>query len=210
MSMYKRIKFKKFPEINEWLFPKITIILVGGKAGVGKTTAANFINSYLDKEVTSYNYIGSFALGVKHVASMMGWNWEKDTKGRKLLQDVGNLGREYDKDTWINYLLNHMKENIPEELLDIIIVDDWRFPNEAEYFLSRPELYKVFTINIKSPQREILKGTREWKDVSENSLNDYKSFDYIINNNKDLEGFKEDVEGVLLDIISESKKGGKL
>lgn len=208
--MYKRIKFKEFPEINEWLFPKITIILVGGKAGVGKTTAANFINSYLDKEVTSYSYIGSFALGVKQIATMIGWDGVKDAKGRKLLQDVGNLGREYDKDTWINYLLNYMKENIPEELLDIIIVDDWRFPNEAEYFLSQPELYKVFTISIKAPQREILKGTREWKDISENSLNNYKFFDYIINNNKDLEGFKEDVEGVLLDIISESKKGGKL
>ena len=207
--MYKRIKFEEFPEINEWLFPRVTVILVSGKAGVGKTTAANFIRDYLDKKITEYSYLSHFALGVKEVAFAIGWDGKKDTKGRKLLQDIGNFGREYNKDAWVNYLINHIHETIPDEMLDVLIVDDWRFPNEAKYFLDRPELYTTFTINIQSPQREILRGTREWKDISETSLNNYKYFDYIIKNHNSLEVFEYDTINVLMDIISESKKGGK-
>lgn len=207
--MYKRIKFKEFPEINEWMFPQVTVILVGGKAGVGKTTAAGFIQNYLKEEVTNYSYITHFALGVKEVAYSIGWDGKKDARGRKLLQDVGNFGREYNKDAWVNFLINDIHETIPEELLDVIIVDDWRFPNEANYFLERSDKYKVFTINIKSPEREVLRGTREWKDVSETSLNNYKYFDYIISNRNSLEVLERDTINVLLDIISESKQGGK-
>lgn len=209
--MYKRTRFNpnQFPLINEWLFPKRTIILISGKAGVGKSTSAKFIHNYLEDNITKHSYIGSFATGVKDVASMLGWNGEKDSNGRKLLQDIGNFGREYDKDVWVKYLLDQIYLNIPEELLDVIIIDDWRFPNEAEYFLSRPNEYKVFTINIESPPLEILRGTREWKDVSETSLNGYKKFDYIIKNLSDIEDLEKIVVDVLMDIIAESKKGGK-
>jgi hypothetical protein len=207
--MYKRIEVKKIPEINEWLFPKVTVILISGKAGVGKTTAAFFIRDYLMKNVTEYCYLSHFAKGVKDVALAMGWDEKKDDRGRKLLQDVGNFGREYNKDAWVNYLIDHVDSIIPEGLLDVLIVDDWRFPNEAAYFKDKPERYKIFTINIQSPKREILRGTRAWKDISETSLDGYKYFDYVIKNLDTLEVFEKQTVDVLLDIIEESKKGGK-
>ena len=208
--MYKRVKFKEFPQINEWLFPKTTVILISGRAGVGKTTVAEAMKTYLSNEVTKYSYITHFAIGVKMVAYLMGWDGQKDEVGRKLLQDVGNFGREYNKDAWVNFMVKHLNETVPEELLDVVIIDDWRFPNEANYFLERPEQYKVFTINIKSTSdRELLRGTREWKDISETSLKNYKYFNYIFTNYSSLEDFEHEIIEVLLDIILESKQGGK-
>lgn len=208
--MYKRVKLKEFPQINEWMFPKVTVILISGRAGVGKTTVGEAIQTYLSNEVTKYSYITHFAIGVKMVAYLMGWDGKKNEIGRKLLQDIGNFGREYSKDAWVNFMIKHLNETIPEELLDIIIVDDWRFPSEAGYFLERSEKYNVFTINIKSTSdREILRGTREWKDISETSLENYKNFDYILQNYNSLEDFEHEIIDVLLDIILESKKGGK-
>ncbi len=208
--MFKRVKFKKFPEINEWMFPRTTIILISGRAGVGKTTAATFIQEYLRENVSSYAYLTHFATGVKDSARGMGWNGKKDEKGRRLLQEIGNVGREYDIDTWVNYMMKDVWEQIPEELVDVVLVDDWRFPNEANYFYRHPEEYKVFTINIKAnPEREILRGTKEWKDISETSLIHYQGFDYIVENYSTMEVFEYEVINVLMDIIEESKQGGK-
>jgi dephospho-CoA kinase len=208
--MYKRVETKEVPQINEWLFPRTTVILVSGKAGVGKTTAAEYIQDYLTSNITAYSYLTHFALGVKAIAYDMGWNGVKDEKGRKLLQDIGNVGREYNKDTWVNFMMDSIWKQIPEELLDIIIVDDWRFPNEAEYFIRNPELYNIFTINIKAPpEREMLRGKDGWDDISETSLDEYKYFNYVVNNFDTLEVFEYDVINVLMDIIEESKQGGK-
>ena len=54
---------------------------------------------------------------VKAVAKFMGWNGEKDTKGRKLLQGIGNLGREYDNDAWIELLIKGIEDTFITPLL---------------------------------------------------------------------------------------------
>lgn len=207
--MFKRVKFSKKPEINEWLFPKTTVILISGKAGVGKTTTANYIKNHLDNEITPFSMVTHFALGVKEVAKFLGWDGNKDTKGRRLLQELGNVGREYDVDVWIKYLLDFIRRRVPDELFEVMIIDDWRFPNESKYFLDKPELYKVFTINIRAPKREVLKGTGAYKDVSETALDGYSHFDYILDNSGTLEELEALSVNVLFDIIEKSKKGGK-
>jgi dephospho-CoA kinase len=207
--MYKKTTKVEDVLINEWLFPKTTVILISGKVGVGKTTAARYIQDYLLRNITGYSYITHFATGVKKVAYLMGWDGQKNKKGRQFLQKVGNLGRWYRGDAWVNFMLKHLRETVPEELLDVIVVDDWRFPNEANYFFEN-ERFKVFTINIKAPpERELLRGTDEWEDISETSLDNYKYFNYIIENYDTMEVFEYDVINVLLDIIKESKQGGK-
>lgn len=206
--MYKRVKFKGFPEINEWLFPRTTVILISGKAGVGKTTAANFIHSYLQDKITTYSYLAHFATGIKMVAYLMGWDGQKDKRGRRFLQEIGYLGRDYSETAWVEFMLKHLGETVPEELLDVVIVDDWRFPNEAKYFFESDQ-YNTFSVRIKSPRLERLRGTREYKDTSETSLDNYKDFDYLIRNSDTLEVFEHEVINVLMDIIEESKKGGK-
>ncbi len=73
---------------------KVLCVLFSGKAGVGKTTSANILYKIMSKNNLEVE-IGSFAIGVKSTALHMGWDGEKDAKGRKLLIDIGMAGREY-------------------------------------------------------------------------------------------------------------------
>lgn len=88
---------------------------ITGLAGAGKTYAANWFRLRTGGE------IWSFAAEIKRIAATMGWNGEKDARGRKLLQDLGSIGREYDRQCWVS----RMPTDRP------VIIDDVRYINEA-------------------------------------------------------------------------------
>lgn len=183
---------------------KTICILVCGKAGTGKTTLTNF----LKKEFESKGYtveIARFASGVKATSKFMGWDGEKDCKGRKLLQGVGGVGREYDKDCWVSLTFNEIlpkSVNFPQ---DIVIVDDYRFPNESE-FVKNTSMYQVFEVRIESPDREMLKGTPEYDDISETSLPSGEDTRYhrTIYNLGSLEDLDEKCKVLALDVEQKS------
>lgn len=149
-------------------FAKMIVILISGKAGVGKTTTA----SILKEEFASQGkdvVIAPFAKGLKNVARSLGWDGKKDDAGRKLLIDIGRDGREYNKDVWVSMTYNKLLLEIPGYPQDIVISDDWRYPNEYDYLKNNP-LYQIFRIRVYSPKREMLKGTPHYNDSSETSL----------------------------------------
>lgn len=88
---------------------------ITGLAGAGKTYAATWFKLRTGGE------IWSFAAEIKRIAATMGWNGEKDARGRKLLQDLGSIGREYYRQCWVDL----MPTDRP------LIVDDVRYINEA-------------------------------------------------------------------------------
>lgn len=74
---------------------------------------------------------------IKEIArKYFGWDGQKDERGRKLLQMIGTIGREYNPNCWINLLdakiIEHIKNNISFNQA-IFIIDDVRFSNEAEW-----------------------------------------------------------------------------
>jgi len=176
------------------------IILISGKAGVGKTTVANTFAKVLQENKKSFLVV-SFAGKVKEIArDCFGWNGKKDEKGRKLLQNIGNTGRQYDPDIWAKYVVNNF---ILMESIDFFIIDDWRFSNELEYL---KEFSKVVTIQIVAPERETLKCTPEYDDISENSLPDSLAYyDFIIyNTNLSMNDLKSTVE-YIYSLVKERK-----
>jgi hypothetical protein len=88
-----------------------------GLAGSGKTYAATWFRFRTGK-----GSVWSFAGEIKSIATRMGWDGQKDDRGRKLLQDIGSAGRAYDPWMWVS----KMPTDQP------IIIDDVRFTNEAE------------------------------------------------------------------------------
>lgn len=131
--------------------------------------------------------VDSFASGVKRVATDgYGWDGKKDTRGRKLLQDVGKVGREYDKDIWIKKVFE--EESFPASP---VILDDWRFPNEFTYPVDLLGDKNVYTLRVYAPNRETLKGTEAYEDVSEVALKEYDDYDFIINNEGSMDALKE-------------------
>jgi len=183
---------------EEWgnLYTKCVVVLISGKAGVGKTTSARILQRYcVSSEINSG--IFSLATGVKDAAfQCFNWSGSKDLKGRKLLQDIGKVGREYNSLIWVKSLEQNVLDINLESLPSFIFIDDWRFPNEAEYFL-QGDLYSVRRFRIIAPNREILKGTDTYNDESEMALDGYMDFDLIVDNS----GALSLLEEVLINFI---------
>lgn len=173
-----------------------TLVLFCGKAGVGKTTSANYAASYSYMKRFVNSRVLSFASGVKECAKkFFGWNGTKDIYGRELLQKVGGFGREINPNNWVDRLIEKFTETNDE----IGFVDDCRFINEIRI----PKCaFKTYVIRIESPDREILKGTPAYDDPSETSLPSgiNELYDFIIWNTGTKEDLKETIEKIV-DII---------
>jgi hypothetical protein len=193
------IESKTFTFWGDNILGKNTIILISGKASIGKTTVGDFLEESLSEVPLNVTSIG-FADDLKKVArNEFDWDGRKDSKGRKLLQQIGLIGREYNKNIWVEKLLGDL-DSASIFFPDITIIDDWRFLNEAEYF--EEGLYDLFKINIVSNIRGGLKGELG-EDISETELNNYTDYDYIVENNfTNLEDLKKECEK-LVDILIE-------
>ena len=158
-------------------------------------------------EVAKY----SFSSPLKFIAqAYMGWDKEKDEKGRKLLQDIGKVGREYNPNIWVTHLLTQLDRKFGNKNqvfpTNVVIVDDWRFPNEYAYLKSNP-LLDVITVRVHG--RGGLEGDVAL-DVSENSLPEATAqydwetetlYNWGTPNNGDLELLDSNVE-LLLHLIA--------
>jgi hypothetical protein len=186
--------------------------MVGGKAGVGKSTFSGFALDYAKSHYNlEHSAIFPFAFGVKDVATRcFGWDGKKDDRGRELLQDVGKTGRAYNINIWVKKLLD--KFYGMEYYSDVVLIDDWRFPNEGQYIEINEPSFKVVHIRIESPEREILKGKKAYDDVSETSLPsvevdynigypyyviDDEHYDYVVANTGSLDDLNDIAKAIM-------------
>jgi len=169
---------------------KVFAILISGKAGSGKTTFSNIIGEYIESFDNSLSVIyAPYALWLKSVAKSMGWDGVKDIRGRRLLQDIGKVGRDYDPDTWVKQMFNYL---VCDKLMalpnstHILLVDDFRFPNE--YTALDSELarnshitsYKIETIRIETVNIKPILDSSCINDVSETSLDNWENFTHKV------------------------------
>ena len=178
---------------------KINFILISGKARSGKDTIAKYL-------IEQYGYTRwAFADKLKEcIYKYSDWDGEKDEKGRKLLQSVGQAFREYDKDNWIKVLAKDIVEYIQDyHFLSYfnIVISDVRFINEIETFkylmleAFDENNIKFRTIRIDRP---IENDNAEWhKDISEIDLDNYNNFDYIISNDSDIDSLYRKIDKIM-------------
>ena len=185
---------------QKWNSGFITCILISGRAGVGKSTSAKILKDLLDADCLLEN----FARGVKGVAYAMGWDGVKDAKGRKLLQDIGRVGRQYNEDIWVEMTEERIFTILPPP--EFVIIDDWRFPNEYNHIKLDPA-FEIETIRIDAPGRECLKGLPEYDDISETALtNNNFEYDFLVDNEGSLEVLSERLRAISMDIIFAKKE----
>ena len=158
-----------------------TVVLISGKAGAGKTTLANLLkNAFEVFDSGQQPVVASFAQPIKDVARSIGWGGSKDDKGRKLLQDLGRAGRAYDENLWVALLDRNTQYN------NLVIVDDWRFPNEDVYLVSSG----CTVVKLRVTGRSYDMGELG-NDSSETALpNSYEGlghayYDLVVNNSED-------------------------
>lgn len=168
------------------------LIGVSGKQRAGKDTVADYLVRYhgfkkvsladpLKKLAVEY-----FGLSYKDVYET------KPEKVRKVLQYLGKVGREVDKDFWIKKALSryHPSEDW--------VISDVRFKNEAQHIKNLEGiLIRIEADRDVREQRGLLYNE---DDVSETDLDDYKYFDYYVFNNYDVESLYFEIEKVLEDI----------
>lgn len=154
------------------------LILINGKAEHGKDTLAEYLGAVFTLVYDQKVRIVRFADFVKLSALKRGWNGKKDKEGRTFLQVHGEEMRQEDKYCWVRqaeeFILLH-------PTTDIVIIPDFRFPEEVEYFEDKPE-YEVITVRIiRYKGKEVYKNKltpQQRKHRSETALDDYK-FDFV-------------------------------
>lgn len=165
------------------------IIMVTGKAGCGKDTFYEIAS----KQIKQSTIRLAFADMVKSVADMYGWDGIKDERGRKLLQSIGAVGREYNECIWIKPIVDEIK------LLQrgvIPIITDLRFANEY-WMINNIMQERVQVVNIVGRQSDLGENAN---DISEAGVTeDELCTKFItITNNGDTEKFTKDIRRALI------------
>lgn len=116
---------------------------------------------------------------------------------RALLQLYGtNIARKrFDDHFWIKSIAKRITEDTEN---DVIIVTDVRFPNEVEDIHDYVKNRRIVPIRI---EREIPRDNIAQQHVSETALDDYKFFEYIVDNNGTLEDLLGSSKVVTEDIL---------
>lgn len=122
--------------------------------------------------------------------------WDK-TIGR-CLQLIGTevFRVNFDADTWVKALFSTTGAKCLERG-HILVMPDVRFPNEADAIIDRGGLM----FRLEGDPLDIRKNsTRDLNHLSETSLDDYKRFSAIIDNNvPDLDVFRSKVKQIMFD-----------
>lgn len=104
---------------------------LAGHMGSGKSTVAK---EYYNRYCGNNAVILPFAKYLKQFAKLLGWNGEKDDKGRRLLQILGTecMRECIDENGWLKLWYKDFINHICDNSGITVIVDDVRFPNEVQ------------------------------------------------------------------------------
>lgn len=163
----------------EWLKsdcpPVRRVIALCGPMFCGKSYYAQTIKNMTKGE----SVIVPFAKSLKDIAKLFGWDGMKDLRGRRLLTDLGDVGRRYDPELYVklwqkqaihDMQLNNLVEYEPgsTRIIDksswyrYIVTDDLRYENELDGLFGLARILgivdkRVWVVNI-SAEPEILEA----------------------------------------------------
>lgn len=163
------------------------IILLSGKAGVGKDTFAEMLKKELENRQKRV-IILHFADRLKQICKdCLGWNGEKDEEGRTLLQQFGTEDvRSRLPHFWVDDVYRTIQAI--ENYFDVYIVADFRLPNEHRR-LYHDYGYNVVTVRLYRDFESKLTLAQQFHE-SEIALDGF-DFDYYINGGTCLEDLEK-------------------
>lgn len=154
---------------------KTVIILVSGKAEAGKDTVSRIIAESCE---LSGVRIVHFATPVKKVAKELGWDGEKDEKGRSLLQWLGDGVKKFNPTLWAEKAYKTVN-GFKRIKMRVFVFPDCRYHDEVSYFKDR--FSHVYVLRVVR-NGHVSKLTDEQKfHPSECDLDNY-DFDAIVHN----------------------------
>lgn len=159
------------------------VIGISGKAEHGKTYTCNILRELYEEQGKKVEIV-PLALILKEYAFDLGWDGQKDSKGRTLLQDLGKVLKSYHGgDCFARWAY----QKALEKDLDIMLVDDMRMLDEVEFFKLMAKTsdtslddFKLYRVIRKDYENSLTEEQRN--DISETALDNY-DFDLYLQNN---------------------------
>ena len=171
------------------------IIILSGKARSGKDEVAKIIKEYYsNQKVKKLSYAYYLKQYIKNISN---WDGNDDNKPRDLLQTIGIdlIKNKIDDKLLINRVIEDIK--VYSYFYDVIIITDARLLDEIEDI--KKSFNNVICIRINRDMDNQL-STEQKNHITETHLDNYCSFDYVIENNDDFIDLKNKVKEVLEDI----------
>ena len=173
----------------------IKVLLISGKAESGKDTIANMVMKKCVYE-TCYNL--HIAGNVKRIArESFGWDGIKDARGRALLQLIGDGGRQYDPDIWINEFLLDLDEvaKVNKDREALIVVPDVRYKNEVRKIAKWGQANDatILSIRVDRPNHKSRLTDEQLANSSETDLDDWGIWDIHFINDGNLDDLEVSV-----------------
>ena len=163
------------------------LYLICGKARAGKDTFARLIKQAKEKNNNKVCILKLTAPLYSWAEDYFNYDKEKDEKPRELLQTLG-----YDilqlklkkKDFLLDYLITTIE--VLDNYYDVGLITDGRLVHEIEVLKEKyPNIKTILLTNKKDNKLT----NKEKNHQTEIDLDDYKDFDYIVEN-KDMESLK--------------------
>jgi hypothetical protein len=163
------------------------VILLSGKAQVGKTTTANIIKKHLEDRGKKV-LITPFAAYLKFICKEhFKWNGKKDEEGRHILQYVGtDVVRKKVPDFWVKAVIDLV--TVFSDEIDYFIVDDCRFVNEIECFNG----FDYLALRIERLNFDSSLTPEQLNHISETALDDYP-FDCYLKSESGIEYLEQEI-----------------
>jgi len=177
----------------------------GYKARSGKDTSAEYLQGQYGGQIFKFAQPIYDIMSAAH--QIAGIDTFKDTK---LLTWLGtDWGRSINENIWVDNCLNriHKAERqgcymSNEPFVNNFFVTDVRFPNEAQA-LKENGFYLVKIERALRPQEE------RASHASENALNNYDNWDFVVDNNGNLENLYEQLQKIVQTIDISKKYNNK-
>lgn len=155
----------------------VIVFLISGKAEAGKDTMTKILLETFAFEKPVHL---AYATRVKEIARELGWDGNKDEKGRALLQWLGDGVSQFNPTLWVDIIIEQIKKLHEENNSSIFIISDSRYKVEIERM---KEVFgdSVIPIRVNRPNHKSSLTPEQLSHKSECDLDDYP-FDYEINN----------------------------
>ena len=178
------------------------IYVIGGKAKSGKNT----FGEYLREELKFYGYkpcvIHITEPLYSYARNYFEWNEQTDEKPREFLQKMGTeiikekLGKK-------DFLLNRLYEDIEilSNFFDSFIITDARLIEEFNGIKEKFE--EVVTIKLERKDYDDMLTAEEREHITEKEIDNYKEFDYVVENTS-----LEDLKREALEVVKQEEAIG--
>lgn len=163
------------------------LYLICGKARAGKDTFAKLIKQEEEKDNNKVCILKLTAPLYSWAEDYFNYDKEKDEKPRELLQTLGYDILQFKlkkKDFLLDYLITTIE--VLDNYYDVGLITDGRLVHEIEVL--KEKYPNIKTILLTNKQDNKLTN-KEKNHQTEIDLDDYKDFDYIVEN-KDMESLK--------------------